>query len=186
MVTGSSGSSRRRPRRRAPAVSVLRIGHRPNRDQRLSTHVALVARAFGAQRLYLHPPDPALSARVERVRGRFGGSFHVEGVRNWEELVKAFDGKVVHLTMYGRPLDRCLARIRGARGVLLVVGGAKVPSELYRLADYNVAIGHQPHSEVAALAIALDRLVGPTATRPLRGARSVIVPSARGKHLVNR
>ena len=29
-------------------VYVLRIGHRPGRDKRITTHVALVARAFGA------------------------------------------------------------------------------------------------------------------------------------------
>ncbi len=52
--------------RSAPAdVSVLRLGHRAGRDPRLTTHVALAARAFGARRLYLEPPDPALAAIKE-------------------------------------------------------------------------------------------------------------------------
>ncbi|MCC6052717.1 MAG: tRNA (cytidine(56)-2'-O)-methyltransferase, partial [Desulfurococcaceae archaeon] len=29
-------------------IYVLRYGHRPERDKRVTTHVALVARAFGA------------------------------------------------------------------------------------------------------------------------------------------
>ena len=31
-----------------PKIVVLRWGHRPQRDQRLTTHVALIARVFGA------------------------------------------------------------------------------------------------------------------------------------------
>ena len=34
-------------------VWVLRLGHRPFRDQRLTTHVALTARAFGAEGMIL-------------------------------------------------------------------------------------------------------------------------------------
>ncbi|MCK7488956.1 MAG: hypothetical protein MZU79_00960 [Anaerotruncus sp.] len=41
---------------------------------------------------------------------------------------------------------------------MIVVGAEKVPPEIYQLADWNVAVGNQPHSEVAALAITLDRI----------------------------
>ena len=175
---------RRRVRRSArPAVSVLRIGHRPGRDPRLTTHVALAARAFGAERLYLEPPDPALGERLQRVNARWGGTFAVEGVREWRALVRRFPGPSVHLTMYGRPLEPLLPRLRGARSLLVIVGGAKVPSDLYGLATFNVAVGHQPHSEVAALAVLLDRLRGIPAPGPWPGATHEIVPTARGKRV---
>ncbi len=184
MATASSGS-RRRPRRRTrPEVSVLRVGHRAGRDPRLTTHVALTARAFGAARMYLHPPDPELAARLGRVAERWGGPFAVEGVEQWRPFVRDWDGTVVHLTMYGIPIDRAATRIRRHRRILLVVGGAKVPPQLYRLAQYNVAVGNQPHSEVAALAIALDRLLGAPSVRTFEGATHRIVPSARGKKVV--
>ena len=35
---------------------------------------------------------------------------------------------------------------------MIVVGAEKVPREIYELADYNVAVGSQPHSEVSAWA----------------------------------
>src|SRR5438132_490984 len=68
--------------------------------------------------------------------------------------------------------------------LLIVVGAEKVPRELFDLVQWNVAVGNQPHSEVAALAIFLDRLLGPSAlgrefTGPLR-----IRPSPRGKDVV--
>ena len=34
-------------------IEVLRIGQRVIRDDRVTTHVALVARAFGASKIYL-------------------------------------------------------------------------------------------------------------------------------------
>ena len=35
----------------------MRIGHRPERDKRITTHVALTSRAFGASRIYVSKPD---------------------------------------------------------------------------------------------------------------------------------
>jgi tRNA (cytidine56-2'-O)-methyltransferase len=170
-----------RPRRAGPRVSVLRVGHRAGRDPRLTTHVALTARALGAERLYLHPPDEELAGRVARVGQQWGGTFAVEGVEDWKSLVRTFDGPVVHLTMYGRPIDMIAPRLRKAARVLLVVGGAKVPSALYQLATYNAAVGHQPHSEVAALAVALERLRGVPAPGAWPGATHAIVPRSHGK-----
>ncbi|HUZ80253.1 MAG TPA: tRNA (cytidine(56)-2'-O)-methyltransferase [Thermoplasmata archaeon] len=134
--------------------------------------------------MYLHPPDPELAARLAGVSERWGGAFAIDGVEHWREFVRAWDGAVVHLTMYGIPIDRAAPRIRRHGRVLIVVGGAKVPPQLYRLASYNVAVGHQPHSEVAALAIALDRLLGAPPPRSFRGAKQRIVPSARGKKVL--
>ena len=175
-----------RPRREParPTVSVLRLGHRAGRDPRLTTHVALVARALGADRLYLEPPDPPLAERVAAVGRAWGGAFEVIGVRDWKRLVREFDGSVAHLTMYGQPLDRVAPRLRRARHVLAVVGGAKVPADLYRLCTVNVAVGNQPQSEVGALALFLDRVHGPPRPGTWSGATRRIVPRARGKEVV--
>lgn len=174
------------PRRRpGPRVSVLRVGHRAGRDPRLTTHAALAARAFGAERLYLHPPDAALAERVERVRRQWGGTFAVEGVADWKRLVREFGGPVVHLTMYGEPIGGLLSKLRRTRSLLLVVGGAKVPPDLYRLATYNVAVGHQPHSEVAALAVALEMISGVPGPGAWPNATQFIEPQASGKKVVS-
>jgi len=162
---------------------VLRVGHRPGRDPRLTTHVALAARAFGARRLYLHPRDDALAERITSVGRRWGGDFEVVPTDDWKKLVDSFPGAVVHLTMYGLPLERCLPRLSRERRLLLVVGGAKVPAELYRRSKYNVAVGHQPHSEVAAVAVTLERLLGVPGPVRRGDAPNRIVPTARGKRV---
>jgi len=163
---------------------VLRLGHRPFRDQRLTTHVALTARAFGAEGMILADRrDEALEREMERVGKEWGGSFRVVSGRPWREVVEEWKkrgGKVVHLTMYGRPLDEVLPSLPS--DLLVVVGAEKVPGELFELADFNVAVGNQPHSEVAALAVFLDRLFGgEELRREFPGARKRIVPSERGK-----
>ena len=186
MGTVSSVSRRRRRARRPPSVAVLRIGHRPGRDPRLSTHVALTARAFGAERLYLHPGDADLEKRVASVVGRFGGRFEVTGVGDYRPLLRGFPGTVVHLTMYGEPIDRRLPTLQRSRRCLVVVGGPKVPPDVYAAADVNLAVGSQPHSEVAALAVFLDRLRGIPTARSFRGARQRIVPQRRGKRVLSR
>jgi tRNA (cytidine56-2'-O)-methyltransferase len=186
VATGSSGSKRPPSRRATPSVSVLRIGHRAGRDPRLTTHLALAARALGAERMYLHPPDDDLAERLHRVADGWGGSFEVVPAPDWRKVVREFPGAVAHLTMYGRSLPEALPRLRRARRVLFVVGGAKVPADLYRLSTVNVAVGHQPHSEVAALAVALERLKGLPPRRTWPGARRRIVPTARGKRVVYR
>lgn len=167
-----------------PEVEVLRVGHRIGRDPRLTTHLALVARALGARRLHLHPPDPALAERLAAVGRRWGGAFEVLPSLDYRRTIREFDGARVHLTMYGEPLDRVLPKLRRRRRVLAVVGGAKVPAALYGLSDLNVAVGQQPHSEVAALAILLDRLRGLPPPGPLPGAAWAIVPQKRGKRVV--
>jgi tRNA (cytidine56-2'-O)-methyltransferase len=185
VATGSSGSRPKR-RSRAPSVEVLRVGHRPGRDPRLTTHLALAARVFGAERMHLHPPDPELAGRIAKVVERWGGGFEVVPAGDWKKVVRSFDGAVVHLTMYGESLSQVIPRLARYPRVLLVVGGAKVPPDLYRLATFNVAVGHQPHSEVAAVAVVLDRLRGLPRGRAFRGARRAIVPQARGKRVIER
>jgi tRNA (cytidine56-2'-O)-methyltransferase len=86
--------------------------------------------------------------------------------------------------MYGEPLDAVLPKIPPGEDLLLVVGATKVPRDVYDLATFNVAVGNQPHSEVAALAVFLDRfLAGKELWRTFAG-RIGIVPSKRGKTVV--
>jgi tRNA (cytidine56-2'-O)-methyltransferase len=59
--------------------------------------------------------------------------------------------------MYGEKIDTFTEK-KINDDVLVIVGAEKVPPIIYELADYNVSIGNQPHSEVAALAIFLDRV----------------------------
>ena len=164
---------------------VLRIGHRRSRDARLTTHVCLTARALGADAVWVSEKDGALEATVRSVVGRFGGAFEVKTGVPWHRAMKEFEGVRVHLTMYGEPLEKVAGKVRAAakgKDLMVVVGASKVPGELFGLADYNVAVGSQPHSEVAALALAIDRLGGGAwARKKFKGARVVIRPSARGK-----
>lgn len=136
--------------------------------------------------MYLHPPDPDLAERLVRVADGWGGSFQIVPAPDWRQVVHGHTGPVVHLTMYGQPLAKVLPRLRRGGKILFVVGGAKVPPDLYRLATWNVAVGHQPHSEVAALAVALERLRGLPGPAPFPGARRRIVPTVRGKRVRTR
>ena len=174
----------RPPKRRGPRVDILRVGHRPGRDPRLTTHLALTARALGAGIMWIHPPARDLAERMTSLNERWGGQFRVVDAPDWRSVIRAHPGETVHLTMYGQPLDRVLPRLRRASRLLLVVGGAKVPPDLYGLARWNVAVGAQPHSEVAAVAILLDRLGRIPPPRRFRGGTHRIRPSARGKSVV--
>ncbi len=151
--------------------------------------MALVARAFGANGLVLEGVcDPGLGATLERVTRCWGGPFHYEcgvGGRSYVREWKRRGGQVVHLTMYGLPLHRVIDEIRmDPRPKLVVVGAEKVEGFYYEEADYNVAVGPQPHSEVAALAVFLDRLLpGWWAGVEYEGARMRVVPSPRGKRV---
>ncbi|MDW8360739.1 MAG: hypothetical protein RMK31_09225, partial [Candidatus Caldarchaeum sp.] len=71
------------------------------------------------------------------------------------------------------------------RDMVVVVGASKVPRVVYELADYNVAIGNQPHSEVAALAVFLDRLLeGRVFKVEFEGAMLKVIPDPRGKRVL--
>lgn len=165
-------------------VVVLRLGHRYLRDKRISTHVALVARAFGADGIVMPARDENVEESLGDVVERWGGNFFI-ACGGWKKFVKSWRGIIVHLTMYGIPIDEVIEEIRGAKkDILLAAGSEKVPGELFELADYNVAIGNQPHSEVAALAIFLDRLFeGRELNKEFKG-KLKITPSKNSKKVV--
>ncbi|MDI6720276.1 MAG: tRNA (cytidine(56)-2'-O)-methyltransferase [Methanomicrobiales archaeon] len=168
-----------------PAVAVLRLGHRPVRDQRVTTHVGLAARAFGAEGIYIAAEDAGLVQSLRDVVERWGGQFFVQDGVKWRRCIqewKGGGGTVVHLTMYGMPVQQVVARIRACERVLVVVGAEKVPGEVYGLADFNVAVTGQPHSEISSLAVFLDRLFeGRELEREFPGARIRVEPSEHGK-----
>jgi tRNA (cytidine56-2'-O)-methyltransferase len=86
--------------------------------------------------------------------------------------------------MYGSNLPDVIGEIRGCENILVAVGAEKVPAEMYDLADWNVAVGNQPHSEVAALAVFLDRLfMGRELEEEFEGGLK-IVPSPHGKQVL--
>ena len=161
-------------------ITVLRLGHRPSRDKRVTTHVALTAHAFGADRILVSTRDAGLERTVRDVIRRFGGPFEIETGVPWRRVLRDWPGTKVHLTMYGLPLEEVLPTL-SRDNLLVVVGAEKVPAEVFRLADANVSIGNQPHSEVAALAVFLDRLLEGAGRRRSFDARLRIRPSARGK-----
>ena len=170
-------------------VSVLRIGHRFVRDDRITTHVALVSRAFGASTIYMTEVDESIKQSVAKVGKIWGGEsdFNIEIVQDWKNVIynwKKNSGKVIHLTMYGINIDDAISDIRKLTKALVIIGAQKVPREVYTLADYNVAIGNQPHSEIGALSIFLDRVFkGEELKKNFRGAKLRIIPNGKGKRV---
>ncbi|WP_254838272.1 tRNA (cytidine(56)-2'-O)-methyltransferase [Natronomonas marina] len=166
-------------------VVVLRLGHRPGRDNRMTTHVGLTARALGADRVVIAGEASDPKATVEEVVDRFGGPFAVEVTDGHRRLLREWEGSVVHLTMYGLPLQEVEGEVRAAHEtgpLVVVVGSEKVPFDVYEAADFNVGVTNQPHSEVAGLAVFLDRLFeGRELDREWTDASHRVVPKATGK-----
>jgi tRNA (cytidine56-2'-O)-methyltransferase len=170
-------------------ITVLRLGHRIKRDQRISTHVALTARALGADEIvFSGEDDPGLIESVTRVVENWGGAFTASYTPDWAGFVrqrKQAGEMITHLTMYGIGLQHVIEELRQAhlaRGLVLIVGSSKVPLEVYELADLNVAVTNQPHSEVAALAVALDWIHrGGELEKTYPDARISVKPSRLGK-----
>ncbi len=167
-------------------IAVLRIGHRISRDKRITTHVALVARAFGADKIFIDTKDIKLEENICSTCGRFGGKFEIKTGVNANKIAKQWSGIIVHLTMYGDELDRSIKKIDKNDDLLIVVGAEKVPSQMYAIADFNVSVGNQPHSEVSALAIFLDRYNnGKWLTKRFNG-KIQILPCNKGKKVISR
>lgn len=175
---------------RRPRVMVLRIGHRVPRDDRVTTHVCLTARALGADGVYVSDvQDRELAERINRVTEEFGGEFTIQVGRPWRSTItewKNNGGRIVHLTAYGIPLPKIVARIRRSKGdKLVIVGAEKMPGEIFRLADWNVAVTNQPISEVSALGIFLDWFFKHSGLeKGYSKAKLQIVPTAHGKTVV--
>lgn len=172
-----------------PETWVLRLGHRPFRDRRVTTHLALVARALGARGMLVEGEiDRNIKESVSNIVANWGGDFQLEFISNPAKTIKEWKrtGFVVHLTMYGLPFEKYLESVRRRNDrVLVVVGGKKVPGEMYTIANLNLAVTGQPHSEISALALFLDGLYeGKEIATYYRKPKMVVVPSPTGKFVI--
>jgi tRNA (cytidine56-2'-O)-methyltransferase len=128
--------------------------------------------------------DNGVVKAVRSVESRWGGKFFFQ-TRNWKSYLKDWKGIKIHLSMYGLPLDEVMEEIVFRdEDILVIVGAGKVPGDIYNLVDYNISVGTQPHSEISALAVFLDRLYkGKELDRDFNGKLRVI-PSQRSKKFI--
>ncbi|MFB6100753.1 MAG: tRNA (cytidine(56)-2'-O)-methyltransferase [Candidatus Nanohalobium sp.] len=143
-------------------IKVLRLGHRAGRDDRISTHVGLTARQWGADEIiYSGQHDSSMMQSVEDIVERWGGNFEVNYTEEWKKEIKDFNGLRVHLSMYGERINEKIDEVKrefSDQDLMVIVGAEKVPRWVYTHVDYNVSVGNQPHSEIAALAVFMDRI----------------------------
>ena len=169
-------------------IKVLRLGHRRGRDDRISTHVGLTARQWGADEIvYSGEKDSSMVESIRDVVDRWGGDFEVRYTEEWKKLVRDFDGFTVVLSMFGEKLREGMPEFKEVdEDVLVIVGGEKVPSWLYEDVDLNLSVGNQPHSEVAALAVFLHEYFGDeNLYREFDGAEIKVEPRRNGKEVID-
>jgi tRNA (cytidine56-2'-O)-methyltransferase len=153
-------------------------------------HIFLAARAFGAeQAVYSGQQDPTMEAQFKEIVTKWGGNFTVEYIPDESEQLKTWKQagrELIHLTMYGLPIQKVIEEIRcSPRDKVIVIGGAKVKRSIYRVADWNVAITSQPHSEISALSVFLHLLFeGTELEKTHDSAQFQIIPQARGKKVI--
>ncbi|MEN4006063.1 MAG: tRNA (cytidine(56)-2'-O)-methyltransferase [Methanobacteriaceae archaeon] len=171
-------------------INVLRLDHRHKRDVRITTHVCLTARAFGASKVIISgDEDHKLIKNVLDVSKRWGSSFEVDYMKNSDNFIdewKNKDGEVVHLTMYGLPVQEVINEIRNSsKDKLIVVGGTRVPTKVYKQADWNVSVTTQPHSEVSSLAVFLHMFFeGKELDKEFQDGKMKVVPMTEGKKVI--
>lgn len=168
-------------------IWVLRLGHRLHRDERVSTHCGLVARAFSADGIvYSGDRDDSVIDSVKKVMKKWGGPFEIKYEKNWKKVIEKWKGKTVHLTVYGLPIQDKINEIRNCKeDLLVIIGGKKVPAEVYQLADWNISVTQQPHSEIASLCYFLDYFFErKKLNKKFENAKVKIIPSERGKKVV--
>lgn len=163
-------------------IKVLRLGHRRGRDDRISTHVGLTARQWGVSEIvYSGEKDSNMIESLRDIVDRWGGKFNISYDKSYTHHIRDFDGLKVHLTMYGERLDDEIESLReeysSEKDLLVVVGAEKVPRKVYNMVDYNVSVGNQPHSEIAALAVFLDRIQEDGIKEEFEGAAIEVEPS---------
>jgi len=105
-----------------------------------------------------------------------GGPSERIGIKAGDRILK-IDG--LNVAGIGITSNDVMKKLKGK--ILIVVGAEKVPREVYELADHNVAVGNQPHSEIAALAVLLDRMADGKGLNRDFGGKMKIIPNPRGK-----
>jgi len=162
-------------------IKVLRLGHRAGRDDRISTHVGLTARQWGVDEVvFSGERDQNMIESQEDIVDRWGGDIDISYTESWKPVIKNFDGLTVHLTMYGLRIDDKIDALKERfedEDLLVIAGAEKVPRWVYENVDYNVSVGNQPHSEIAALAVFLDRIRDREIVDDFEGAEIRVEPS---------
>lgn len=162
-------------------IKVLRLGHRRGRDDRISTHVGLTARQWGAEEIiYSGEKESSILESISDITDRWGGDFEAKYREDFRNIIRDFDGLKVHLTMYGEKINDKMNEIKTEledEDLLIIVGAEKVPRWIYENADYNISVGNQPHSEIAALAVFMDRVQDGQIKEEFEGADIEVVPS---------
>lgn len=171
-------------------IIVLRYGHRIVRDARVTSHCCLVARALGADKIIIEGlEDSGLRKSVQEIVQSWGGKFSLAFTDSWKKEVQLFREKgfkIVHLTMYGIPFTKKMVEIKKQDKILVLIGSQKVVKGVYALADYNVSVTLQPHSEIGALSVFLYALNGEDILeKKFSSAELEIVPSEKGKETVH-
>ena len=168
-------------------IIILRLNHRIFRDKRITTHVALTARAFLADKLYYSgEKDSNFEQGISKVSMQFGSKFEVEYCKDPIKFLGENKNKftIVHLTCYGLNVQSQINKLK-KKDLIIIVGGEKVEPVYYKLSDYNIAITKQPISEVSALAIFLHLLNnGKELNHEFRDAKVKILESEKGKKVV--
>lgn len=154
----------------------------------------LTARAFGCSGIVVSEVnDFDILETMTKIVRDWGGPLTVEMGVSWRKVISDWrkkGGISVHLTAYGENIQEgnVLSRIKSTKkDILVLVGSQKVPSEFMRseVSDYNVSIGNQPHSEVGALAVFLDRLYqGRELQTQFYEPKLKVVPNPRRKEVM--
>lgn len=139
-------------------IDILKLDHRPFRDKRITTHCALVSRAFGADNFYYSGiEDNEFKNNILEINKQWGRkSFKTEFILNPIDFVKKYKGIKIHLTMYGEQIIKKISVIKDLKknnDFLIIIGGPKVESFFYENSTHNISVTNQPHSEVAALSL---------------------------------
>ena len=86
--------------------------------------------------------------------------------------------------MFGISIDEEIDKIKKMEEPLLfIVGAEKVPPWVFEFSDFNIAIGNQPHSEVAALAIALSKVSNNSYNQKFEGGQLKVLPSSERRNM---
>ena len=79
-------------------ITVLRLDHRLGRDTRITTHVCLTARAFGADKVILSGEhDKHIIESAQKVVENWGGDFEVEYQKAIGQLLRNINRKDLKL-----------------------------------------------------------------------------------------
>ena len=83
------------------------------------------------------------------------------------------------------PIQGEIKAIRKKTNLLIIIGGEKVPAEIYKIVDHNISITHQPHSEIAALSIFLhEYFAGKELNKEFKNSKIRVIPQERGKKVI--